>query len=61
MAQQAEDLGLNFKFLIGDGVYSEELLDCKNRFIVISGKVKQFNGEKNLNTYEKTKLKIFEI
>lgn len=26
MAQQAEDLGLSFKFLIGDGVYSEELL-----------------------------------
>ena len=31
MAQQAEDLGLNFKFLIGDGVYSEELLEIAGK------------------------------
>ncbi len=26
MSQQAKDLGLKFKFLVGDGIYSEELL-----------------------------------
>lgn len=27
MSQQAKDLGLDFKFLVGDGIYSDELLD----------------------------------